>query len=789
MPSNHSDFQNKVRALAALKRGDKVAECYGMSNPAKFVTGGFLCGIPNLENVDGSAEALCVFSKIQLSPHSELHTAILIRKNLSALLDRMNTMASTPGDFFADKNNNCALFLWSDGNIYAYNKAKEIELNPEILKKLGHGIEPDALYWAVYGNDTDAKGGAVAQLEALVGNERFTRIQGSVAATAANQSSGLASAFMDVCKFCSDYEASSVPWMRDDPRVRVAQTALSKIKDWLKRNFGSYGGSNFTVEASEGAGNFPRVPWVCLLPPGQAASDGVFVSICFGREGKGAVAGFAESVRNRRGLKFVKRTALNPLLINVNGASPGTFYNDSFENPLEFYPEDFSEENFKTHIAESLDRCIAFLIPKAVEPFGPEHRRLFRTGLESENVRFTAADNIPEYLIAALAAKPFVILTGNSGTGKTKLAELFANWLCGSSKSQGVLVPIGADWTDNRNVLGFVNHLRLVQVNEGEEGAELPLYQSTKILDLLLEAALEGNAHMPFFLILDEMNLSHVERYFADFLSTMESKDGGLMLHREGGSLPRRPDGTCDVPETLQLPRNVFIIGTVNVDETTYMFSPKVLDRANVLEFRVGEGVPKAFLGSGGQGVGEIAPAPDGYAEAFLELSYRARGIKGSPLALVADPLNPPADARKALEGCRNTITDLFALMARRHQEFAFRPMAEILRFLAVDYELTAERAKWDSQAAMDAQILQKILPKLHGSKRKIGSLLTALAKYCEQGNLAAAEALLIDEPKAETYPAAEDKREKKPRFEESHRKLCEMIEAVRRDQFVSFIQ
>ncbi len=76
-----------------------------------------------------------------------------------------------------------------------------------------------------------------------------------------------------------------------------------------------------------------------------------------------------------------------------------------------------------------------------------------------ERAGFFREPDLVRSFVIALAAKPFVILTGNSGTGKTKLAELFANWLC-DSKENFALVPVGADWTDNRNVLGFVNHIR-----------------------------------------------------------------------------------------------------------------------------------------------------------------------------------------------------------------------------------------------------------------------------------------------------------------------------------------
>ena len=86
------------------------------------------------------------------------------------------------------------------------------------------------------------------------------------------------------------------------------------------------------------------------------------------------------------------------------------------------------------------------------------------------------------------------------------------------------------------------------------------------------------------------MNLSHVERYFADFLSVMESNE----------EIPLYAEGTVDngVPSKLKVPANLFIIGTVNIDETTNMFSPKVLDRANTIEFRINNNEMEGFLGS-----------------------------------------------------------------------------------------------------------------------------------------------------------------------------------------------
>ena len=175
----------------------------------------------------------------------------------------------------------------------------------------------------------------------------------------------------------------------------------------------------------------------------------------------------------------------------------------------------------------------------------------------------------------SLMSKRFLILSGLAGSGKTQLALAFANALI-EDETQLCVVPVGADWTNRESLLGFPNAL--------QEG--LYVKPESGVLDLLIEANKKENKAKPYFLVLDEMNMSYVERYFADFLSSMES-------HK---AMPLWKGFSDEVPQTICLPDNLFIIGTINVDETTYMFSPKVLDRANVIEFKISPDEMDLFL-------------------------------------------------------------------------------------------------------------------------------------------------------------------------------------------------
>lgn len=373
-------------------------------------------------------------------------------------------------------------------------------------------------------------------------------------------------------------------------------------------------------------------------------------------------------------------------------------------------------------------------------------------------------------ITTALLTKPFAILTGASGTGKTKLAETLAMYLTNPDGSNSELVAVGADWTDNRNVLGFVNHLRT------DEESKHPTYQTTPVLELLLRA--NGDPNTPYFLILDEMNLSHVERYFADFLSVMEQKDGRFQLHSEGPgddgfTLPVSGNRAEGVPRTLPYPENLFVIGTVNIDETTYMFSPKVLDRANVIEFKVKDTEFDSFLKNPAE-YPEIEPAQPGVAEGFLELAKKTRRDGG------LDPVHG-----ETLKDVRSHLMAFFGMMQEHRFEFAYRTGNEIIRYLRVCQHLADNRDGWQKggwKKDLDTQVLQKILPKLHGSIGRIAPLICALSHYCETGQTHKV-------PKLRDFLAKTvDKEKDKALFPRSLGKLREMAKTLSVEQFVSFI-
>lgn len=360
--------------------------------------------------------------------------------------------------------------------------------------------------------------------------------------------------------------------------------------------------------------------------------------------------------------------------------------------------------------------------------------RNFEAVVDASGLRFPAGSNLIRSFLCSLLAKPFAILTGLAGSGKTQLAMRLGEWFGTDEhgRHRHIVVPVRPDWTGPESIFGYEDALRT-----SATGA--PVWFVPEAFEFVLRAA--DDPEYPYLLILDEMNLAHVERYFSDFLSGVESRR------------PVLPDLSFDQPSNqwvlrdaearrLPLPRNLFVVGTVNVDETTYMFSPKVLDRAFTFEFRVTSDQLDADLRR------PIA------ASAGEDQQVRAL----SSLAESDDwQRENPHPARDEIV---STLREVHAILAAANHEFGHRTLYEILRFCA----FLAATGETDVDTALDLAIMQKILPKVHGSRRRVEPILAAL-----------------DALAAGIGPT--------PRLPITQQKVVRMMDAVRANQFVSFAE
>lgn len=338
------------------------------------------------------------------------------------------------------------------------------------------------------------------------------------------------------------------------------------------------------------------------------------------------------------------------------------------------------------------------------------------------------------------------------------------------------VIPVGADWTGTENIVGYPN------------GLDAETYVTRPALELIRQALDPEFAKVPHFLILDEMNLSHVERYFADILSAVESEEE-IPLY---DGIERKANGRA-VPRRLRLPKNLFIIGTVNVDETTYMFSPKVLDRANVIEFRMESEELTAFLGSPrSPRLEDLDGKGTAFGQKFVETA-------------ADNTLEVPASVKAEYE---SEMLLIFNLLRQHNAEFGYRTGYEAARFIYFFKLLggySDDNNDW-FKSAIDAVIVQKILPKLHGSRSKLEGLLWALAWACgaERGDRAEKDFVTQlneartaqDEAKYSPDVVWAVLREKSPadpakaaHYPLSFDKVMRMWRKLVRDQFVSFAE
>ena len=347
----------------------------------------------------------------------------------------------------------------------------------------------------------------------------------------------------------------------------------------------------------------------------------------------------------------------------------------------------------------------------------------------------------------SLMTKPFVILSGLAGSGKTQLAITFAKALVEDTDTQLCTVSVGADWTNREPLLGFPNALQSNQYVRPE----------SRVLDLMIEANMPENANKPYFLILDEMNMSYVERYFADFLSAMESKEA-IPLWNGCLDPDSEDDDSDDTPTSIKLPSNLFIIGTINVDETTYMFSPKVLDRANVIEFKISADEMSSFL----ENMKDVNPD---------NIIGKAANMAASFVKIASNN-----DLEKN-EAAVETLKKFFGELKNVNAEFGYRSATEIFRFICQAKNNDDTAIKITDDEILDAAIVQKLLPKLHGSRKKLDPVLKQLWKLC------------FKKTDSESELGISSDKLPKAVFKESADKIWRMYESASANGFTSFAE
>jgi hypothetical protein len=310
----------------------------------------------------------------------------------------------------------------------------------------------------------------------------------------------------------------------------------------------------------------------------------------------------------------------------------------------------------------------------------------------------------------SLKPRAFVVLSGISGTGKSWVCRLLAEALLGGT---GNLdddfrhIAIGSNWRDKTYLLGFWNHLS----GKFEEG---PLWKA-------VQGAEARSDNLPFFALLDETNLARIEYYFGDFLSIMETRE---LRNGSYTTLPLAfaPDPAHEKP----IPDNLFIVGTVNVDESTHGLSRKVLDRANTIEL---DEVDLSQLPT------QSTPQPAPSDLALLGEHLRDRRFRTLADVQVAYP-DKVDEWNDFVIAAQNILKT-----GRRH--FGARVRDEIVMYMGYAWDLLqdaqatgADLGDFDEIRALDFQFIQKVVPRLFGTKEELEQMLADLIAFADQQQL-----------------------------------------------------
>ena len=364
-----------------------------------------------------------------------------------------------------------------------------------------------------------------------------------------------------------------------------------------------------------------------------------------------------------------------------------------------------------------------------------------RTGLTK--TISTAEDSAANYedLLTAMRTKPFLLLAGISGTGKSRIVKQMAFESCPdipalrsdkTAPGNYELIEVKPNWHDSSELLGY----------ESEIGG--PHYVVTPFVRFLVKAMRYPD--VPFFVCMDEMNLAPVEQYFAEFLSVLESRkllsDGTItseplikadIFSKYADQLHRDLDITDTETykavydrlknDGLRLPSNLIVVGTVNMDETTHQFSRKVIDRAMTIEMNIEDAeTPFKNFFEGGDALHYYDnPQPK---DLFLP-----KVVQASEALLILSA----EDASYLKENVPGLLHSLNSALNGTPFKIAYRVQNElILYFFSLREENPDEAAEALLAQAMDAILMMKVLPRIEGDEDLLDKPLKTLAQFTE---------------------------------------------------------
>lgn len=356
--------------------------------------------------------------------------------------------------------------------------------------------------------------------------------------------------------------------------------------------------------------------------------------------------------------------------------------------------------------------------------------------------------------VSAIRTKPFVILAGITGTGKSKLPELVAQFTGGCERT----IPVRPDWTDSADVLGYLDL-------EGH-------FRPGAVLVVARNAA--DDRDRQWFCVVDEMNLARVEQYFAEVLSRMEKRrpaDGGgyesdPLLSLLLGS---QDDGWSKVA----LPSNLAIVGTVNMDEASHTFSRKVLDRAFTLE------LSNVDLGAWGVQP-DLEPSDDH--PSWPSSAWHPRAVSLSSFVDATE--SDRAEVGRVIEA----LAQANAYLSAAQLQVGYRARDEVALFVlhASDVRGSFQDRNGDPVDPLDLALQMKILPRIVGGSAPIRHALRRLLGWAAGGtgedDDATADELTEQWKKSGFPPSLPDSR-----FPHTAARLCVMWDRLVTEGFTSF--